>query len=137
VRCARCGGTWTAAADDEERLADTQDPRLAIPDAHTPQLAAPPDHQYEEHEAVPAPVTAMARLAALAPPQPRSTGLAAGWIVTGVVLTVAVAATITWRQQVVRVWPASSRLLGSVLQVTSASVPHAGTSAAQSHAAKE
>jgi hypothetical protein len=129
VRCARCGQKWTASAAAEES------PRH--PEEIEPEPEQTSDWGNEPAEQSPTVVTAMDRLAAAAPPQPRRAGLAAGWVVTGVVLIVAVAATITWRQQVVRVWPASSRILGSPTQLTSAPVPQPGTEPAHTQAAKD
>jgi hypothetical protein len=82
----------------------------------------------EEHQAEPAAtvptISAMDRLAAMPPRPVRNTSLMAAWIATCVVLVAAVAATVTWREAVVRAWPPSSRLLGSVDAVVPSQAHH-------------
>ena len=58
-------------------------------------------------------MTAMDRLAATGLRPTRSTRLVAAWILTLVILMAAAAATIVWREPVVRAWPPSGRVLGS------------------------
>ena len=129
VRCARCGEKWSASATAEE-----PPPR---PEEIEPEPEHQSDYDNEPPEQPQAVVTAMDRLAAHGPPPPRPAGLTAGWVITGVVLIVAVAATITWRQQVVRVWPASSRILGSLTQMNSAPLPQPRSDSEHTRAAKE
>jgi hypothetical protein len=79
------------------------------------------DPEIPPEAVVPPPtLTAMDRLAANPPPIPRSSRLIAAWIMTFVVLTAAVVATIQWRGAIVRAWPPSSLILGSAGGV----VPH-------------
>jgi len=101
VRCARCGGEW-AAIRDAEAPPPVSD---RTPEDRT-------EHP-EEHVASLPPVTAMDRLAAPLPPAPRSTRLTVAWALTFLILIAAMAATVTWRSSLVRVWPPSSRILGS------------------------
>jgi predicted Zn finger-like uncharacterized protein len=101
VRCVRCGGEWAAVEKAEQ-----PDPAHAVEET--------PEVPQRQPAASSAPVTAMDHLAATAalPPR-RSGGLIAAWILTLAVLIVAVAATIAWRDTVTRIWPASSRILGT------------------------
>jgi predicted Zn finger-like uncharacterized protein len=107
VRCARCGGEWVAIRDASELSPDAND-TLAEHD---------PDRTREAEGALP-PMTAMDRLAASAPPPSRPARLTAAWIMTFVILAVAVAAVIAWREPIVRAWPPSGRILGSSHSVT-------------------
>ena len=98
VRCARCGGEWI--------------PVHTVEDVTPPPEAEPPEHPRSAPELIPA-VSAMDRLAATAPSRTPRTGLMAAWVLTFVVLIGAAAATVIWREAVVRVWPASALVLGS------------------------
>jgi predicted Zn finger-like uncharacterized protein len=127
VRCARCGGEWTAVGEAEEL---------------SQEVAATLSEQELNHHAEleePAPLmTAMDRLAATGLRPPRSTRLVAAWILTLVILMAAVAATIVWREPVVRAWPPSGRVLGSAAHMTPASAQHpAKTVAPLSRSPKE
>ncbi len=53
----------------------------------------------------------MDRLAATPVRPAARTGLIAAWVLTFVVLASAVAATVGWRDEVVRAWPPSGRIL--------------------------
>lgn len=102
ARCVRCGGEWMAVREPAE------DPVQADPPAADPQ-----DDHAEEPAALPS-VTAMDRLAhSPAPSQPKA-GLIGAWVLTAVVLVGATAAAIAWRQDVVHIWPPSSRILGPI-----------------------
>lgn len=127
VRCARCGGKWAAIAEAEELP--------PVPGPAEAQAEHEPDHCGEQAEALP-PMTAMDRLAAPGPRPPRSASLIAAWVMTFIVVTAAVAATITWREWVVRAWPPSGRILGSPDYVT-APAQSPGNAAAVSGPAKE
>ncbi len=73
-------------------------------------------------------ITAMDRLAAR-PPQPlHRRGLIAAWTATVIVLLAAAAAALLWRQAVVRAWPPSSRILGTIDAVPAVPPHPAGTS---------
>jgi predicted Zn finger-like uncharacterized protein len=96
VRCARCGNKWMA-------------PQSLV--APTPPSATGPAKPAGAIDSLPA-VTAMDRLAAQAATPIRPAGLLAAWILTAFVLVAGVAATMTWRQSIVRAWPASARILG-------------------------
>ena len=103
VRCARCGGDWLPEADTGAD-ADAE-PKV------------PAEHHSEDVETgapvPPPPVSAMDRLAASpASVAPRASLLAA-WILTFVVLAASVAATVGWRDAVIRTWPPSSRILAA------------------------
>ncbi len=103
VRCARCGGEWLASSETVE----------------APPAPPPADPEYEqdppeEPPAVLPPVSAMDRLTAAAPRARPPAGLVAAWVVTFVVLAAVAGAAITWREPLVRIWPASGRILGSI-----------------------
>jgi predicted Zn finger-like uncharacterized protein len=102
VRCARCGGEW-AAVEETEGLSQEVAPTV---------LEKELNHHAEAEEPLPR-MTAMDRLAATGLRPTRSTRLVAAWILTLVILMAAAAATIVWREQVVRTWPPSGRILGS------------------------
>ena len=79
-------------------------------------------HEHRSEPVLPAPrITTMDRLAASVHNLPERTPLIVAWVLTGVVLIAAVAATVTWREAVVRAWPPSSRILGHTDHVTPAS----------------
>ena len=100
VRCARCGGEWVAS----ELEANAEEAGLAPP---------PLDFEGEAGTEFPLEVAATDHhLAASRPPPPPSVGLIAAWVSTIIVLVGAVSATIVWRQDIVRHWPPSSRILG-------------------------
>jgi len=56
----------------------------------------------------------MDRLAAQPSPSPRSAGLIVAWILTAVVLAVAISAIIVWRQEFMSIWPPSGRMLAPI-----------------------
>jgi predicted Zn finger-like uncharacterized protein len=105
VRCARCGNAWLAS----------EEPAPAPTDLDPLGFREEPD---DEHEVEPVPelppLTAMDRLTEAAIRPHTSVGLIAAWVLTFVVMVAAVGVVITWRQQLVRAWPASSRILGRV-----------------------
>lgn len=131
VRCVRCGGEWLPPLETE-----AEDPGASIADA------AEPPHEHEDiaggdeaagHIAEPgSDVTAMDRLAASAHSRRRRPGLIGAWIATFVVLSGGVAASVMWRDAVIRVWPASGRILAgrqsTVALPPAASPPLAQTS---------
>ncbi|MDR3531297.1 MAG: zinc-ribbon domain-containing protein [Rhodopila sp.] len=96
VRCARCGEKWMAVREAE-----------VVP-APEP---APPANETAQPKVPPPALTAMDRLAASPPPAPSRAGLLAAWVLTIFVLVGAMAATVAWRDDVIRIWPASSRIL--------------------------
>jgi hypothetical protein len=56
-------------------------------------------------------MTAMDRLAAEHPPRHSPATLLAAWALTFVVLAGSLAATLTWREAVIRAWPSSALIL--------------------------
>jgi predicted Zn finger-like uncharacterized protein len=99
VRCARCGNKWLPVDQAEEGApSDTADEQRA------------PDVELQNAGSLPE-VTAMDRLAATPVRPAARTGLIAAWVLTFVVLASAVAATVGWRDEVVRAWPPSGRIL--------------------------
>jgi hypothetical protein len=79
------------------------------PDAAPPEE---PDPQPSPNRIVPLPpLTAMDRLAASPAPLPSRTALIGAWVVTFALLAGAVAATIVWRDEVMRAWPPSRWIL--------------------------
>ena len=123
VRCARCDNTWLP----EHRAADLDAAAWTMPaPADAGPMAADAtaeDGETEsanaDPEATPAGpqvplVTAMDRLTASAVPAHRlRRGLIGAWALSFVVLAGAVAATVEWRDAVVRAWPPSGRILPS------------------------
>lgn len=102
VRCARCGDAWEAVEEAE---------------GSGEAVAAVPEQELDQHvggEEILPQITAMDRLAAPGRRPPRSTRLVAAWSLTLIILMAAVAATIIWRELVVRAWPPSGRILASV-----------------------
>jgi predicted Zn finger-like uncharacterized protein len=123
VRCVRCGGEWVPVWEAPEAVAYPAAAETA-PD--------PPASASAETRAAPAPslpaMTAMDRLAAASPIPPRSrTGLIGAWGLTFFVLGGAMAATVLWREEVIRVWPASSRILAPIGHILSQPGPTPGT----------
>jgi predicted Zn finger-like uncharacterized protein len=113
VRCARCGNAWLAS--EEPAPAPTDLDPLGF---HAEPLV---EHEAEPVTLLPR-VTAMDRLTEAATRSRTSVGLVAAWVLTFVVLAAAVGVVITWREPLVRAWPASSRILGRVEPVAQA--PH-------------
>ena len=97
VRCASCGGEWIPVHTTD----DTVPPLEPAEDRPSSPLVP---------EAAPA-VTAMDRLAAAKPPRRSSAGLVGAWALTFVVLAGVIAATVIWREAVVRAWPQSALVL--------------------------
>jgi predicted Zn finger-like uncharacterized protein len=96
VRCARCGAEWIPAPTDGD-VVPPQEP--AEPPPSDPQAAPWP------------PMTAMERLAA-SPPRGHSPAILLGaWVLTLVLLTGTLAATVIWREAVMRAWPPSTLIL--------------------------
>jgi predicted Zn finger-like uncharacterized protein len=105
VRCARCGGEWLPVHDAEEVVSSP------APVAEQSLLEAAPEL------VAPLPtVTAMDRLAASRPRGASRAGLIGAWALTLVVLIGAIAATISWRDAVIRLWPPSGRILAATGQ---------------------
>jgi predicted Zn finger-like uncharacterized protein len=95
VRCARCNAVWKP-----EPMAESARP---LP----PKMPAPP-----EPEPAAAPADAMQRLAGMPPPDPpRRAGLIAAWLASILVLASAGAGIVIWRDAIMRIWPASGRIL--------------------------
>jgi predicted Zn finger-like uncharacterized protein len=112
VRCARCGDAWEAVEEAEgsgEVAATLSEQEL--------------NRDVGGEEILPR-MTAMDRLAAPGRRPPRSTRLVAAWSLTLIILVAAVAATIVWRESVVRAWPPSGRILASANYKTPASAQH-------------
>jgi predicted Zn finger-like uncharacterized protein len=105
VRCARCGNAWLAS----------EEPVTAPTNLDPLGFRAEPDVEHEA-DSVPQlpPITAMDRLTEAAPRSHTSVVLIAAWVMTFVVVIAAVGVVITWREPLVRAWPASSRILGRV-----------------------
>jgi predicted Zn finger-like uncharacterized protein len=106
VRCARCGGEWMAA-DQTDDVIVTAEPEASQPEVLPEVLPEPPIEPVASQPRVTAPSPAPS--ARHAPP--RRVGLIGAWLLTAVVLVGAVAAAVTWREAIVRSWPASSRIL--------------------------
>ncbi|HEX4368717.1 MAG TPA: zinc-ribbon domain-containing protein [Rhodopila sp.] len=94
VRCVRCKSEWVPAHPEQD----------AEP---APAEQAP----FEAHIDPLPPVTAMDRLAASPAAAPSSPGLLAAWVLTLVLLVGMLAATVTWRSTIIRVWPQSALIL--------------------------
>jgi predicted Zn finger-like uncharacterized protein len=119
VRCARCGGEW-AAVEEAEGLSRKVAATLS-------------EQELNRHAEVEEPLpqmTAMDRLAAAGLRPARSTRLVAAWILTLVILMATGAATIVWREPVVRAWPPSGRILGSADHMTPGLAQHPGNAVA-------
>lgn len=112
VRCAQCGGEWTASSDAEE----IEPPRTAAPDPAAEVEGAPTTSAAPTAPPLsPPPLSVTDRIAA-APARPaRNVPLISAWLVTWIVVAGAVAATIAWRENIIRVWPQSGWILGSTL----------------------
>src|ERR1700733_10405779 len=96
VRCVRCRGEWIPVHPDDDAGS----------------LPAPERHPALDYLAASLPPeTAMDRLPAFPPLRASSPGLLVAWVLTFVVLLGAVAATVTWRQAVMRAWPPSALIL--------------------------
>ncbi len=65
-------------------------------------------------------------------PAPRSRSLSVAWVVTFFVLAAGVAGVVTWREAVVRAWPASGRILGNANNFGTDPVPQAQKPAGKS-----
>ena len=102
VRCARCGNDWLPAPDAGNVVAQ-QEPAAeqASTDVSHEADASPPEFVATDRLTPPA----------IAPPARQ--GLFVAWVLTFLVLAGAVAATIGWRDSIVRAWPPSSRILGA------------------------
>lgn len=122
ARCARCGNKWLPVQQAEDAVAPRQPVGPGAPAMTTPSdpaagattEAASASTTAASAIAPPVPtVTAMDRLAAAAPQHRRRPGLVGAWAVSIVVLAGAIAATLTWRDAVVRAWPPSGRILAT------------------------
>ena len=134
VRCTRCDNTWLPVYPPEDAVAPEQSgAEQSAPEQSAPAQSAPAQSAMATPDAAmtagvaeaaaadggvgaastPAPpmVTAMDRLGAPAPAQRPRHGLIGAWVVTFAVLAAAVAATLVWRDAVVRAWPPSGRIL--------------------------
>ena len=96
ARCTRCQGEWVPVHTDDEAGSPPETVQQPLLDSLAGSLPS---------------VTAMDRLAASAPPDRPSRALLGAWVLTAVVLLGAVAATVTWREAVMRAWPPSALLL--------------------------
>jgi predicted Zn finger-like uncharacterized protein len=146
VRCARCGENWKpmapAAGQRDDRHAPAGSPaayRSAPAGAGgTDEVSfaddVPEDTREDTSEdaigatALPSrgarPVSAMERLAALAPPSHRpDMALTAAWVASVVLLVVVFAAALVWRHEVAHVWPATGRLYAWVGLPAAATAP--------------
>jgi predicted Zn finger-like uncharacterized protein len=96
VRCARCRAEWIPAHTGG----------AVVP---LPEPAEPPPSDFQ---AAPwPPMTAMDRLAASPPRGPSPAVLLGAWVLTFVVLAGTLAATVAWREDVMRAWPPSALIL--------------------------
>jgi hypothetical protein len=98
VRCAQCGGEWAAVEETKEVAEVVGSAEVAV------------DPKPEPAQPVPT-VTAMDRLAAHPPASPRSAQLIGAWVLTVVILAAAVSSIIIWREEIMTIWPPSSRIL--------------------------
>jgi hypothetical protein len=101
VRCARCTKSWLPDPDAGSSVSPAAVSEHPASDAEHGTMASPAD------------MTAMERLAAPRTPQPARRSLIAAWVLTCVILSAGVAATIGWRDAIVRAWPPSGRILGA------------------------
>ena len=109
VRCVRCQGEWVPPHIDEDTgLA----PAERVP--FRPEIEPLP------------PVTAMDRLSASPAMPPAPSNLLRAWILTLVVLVGAAAATVIWRDAVMRAWPQSALILAPFGQPMPAPAQSAG-----------
>jgi predicted Zn finger-like uncharacterized protein len=110
VRCARCATDWLPPLEPEEA---TPPPESAkAPADAAPPIEAPVQGMTAQGMTAQG-MTAMDRLAAAAAQPPARTGLIGAWVLTLIVLTGAVAATVGWRSAIVRAWPPSGRILAT------------------------
>ncbi len=105
VRCARCGGEWMAMRDAEP---------AARPSDPWPISAPEPEPEAPAASAVTSAVSALDRLAAPLPAARGSSrvGLTVAWILSFSVVAGAAAASVVFRDDIIRVWPPSARILG-------------------------
>jgi predicted Zn finger-like uncharacterized protein len=101
VRCARCANSWLPDLDAGSSVSPADTSEHLASDVEHGTMASPSG------------MTAMDRLAAPRTPQPARRSLIAAWVLTCVVLSAGVAATIGWRDSIVRAWPPSGRILGA------------------------
>jgi predicted Zn finger-like uncharacterized protein len=106
VRCARCGKDWLPDPEIEDAAVGLDAAEPPVADAVSEGPAPLPD------------VTAMDRLAASPASRPWRTSLIGAWLVTFIVLAGAVAAVVSWRDTVIRVWPPGGRLLAAIGQAS-------------------
>jgi predicted Zn finger-like uncharacterized protein len=116
VRCARCANKWLPVPPAEEIVRPEESAEQPAPETEPDMTAGLPG------------VTAMDRLAASPAPRPPRARLIGAWLLTFVLLAGAVAATVGWRDTIVRTWPPIGRLL--------AATGHATAEPAQSAAKK-
>jgi predicted Zn finger-like uncharacterized protein len=102
VRCACCGGEWMPVREAEDMTGQLA--TIPAPAEREPAQSAEPAM------ALPA-VTAMDRLAASPAPAPSRAGLIGAWVLTFVVLVAALGLAITYKREIVGVWPPSGRIL--------------------------
>ena len=148
VRCVKCAREWTptrvplaaarTAGLPQAALAQDQATSEAIPPTG-PHMGSPPgpgtdsDAGHAPDTGAPSPaggsgphsVSALERLAAprtARPPYRGSLALRAAWFMSGVALATMFVAAYVWRADIVDVWPASARVLG-----TEATVPSPAT----------
>jgi predicted Zn finger-like uncharacterized protein len=116
VRCARCGGEWMAVREVED---------VAAP-------AEPPEHEVASPAEIASPlpqITAMDRLAASPAPVPSRASLIGAWVLSVAVLVGAAAATVSYRHEIMGLWPSSGRILAPIDHMMSKPARIAGKTA--------
>ena len=144
VRCARCDNKWLPAAQADDTVSPPDPAVVSAPVIADSEAASADDAPDAAPAAAPqAPTaTAMDRLSAspTAGLRPHR-GLIGAWAMTFVVLALAVAAAVVWRNAVVRAWPPSGRILATTDSAPAATptgqTPSSQTSSGQTSSGQE
>jgi predicted Zn finger-like uncharacterized protein len=99
VRCARCGNEWLTLREPAAEI-----PR---PEVEQPLSTEPPPSPAPSRPVV----TAMDRLAASAPRESSHATLIGAWALSLVILIAMALAAIVFRDDIIQIWPPSSRVL--------------------------
>jgi len=113
VRCARCGSDWLPGTEVDQVSAEAASPEETSQEGSSPD--EPSGHHDESAASLPSEITAVGRLSPSRTPPRRQPALIGAWVATGILLAGAVAATVGWRDTVVRVWPPSGRILATTV----------------------
>lgn len=110
VRCARCGVDWAPVSEPLPPAPETPVVEPAPVDA--PQNVMPPPSAEDRPEPKPAaPAPAPSRLAVNLPP---GSAVLAGWAASVAILALLTWAAVTWRDDIMRAWPASERAYAAI-----------------------